>query len=67
MRYPTGPSLIIIGYLVDSTTPVPLKVDGQTPRGTGLTVVRWIYPLPLVEEQIVASSLDGRSGRNRRR
>ncbi len=38
--------------------PVPLLVDGETPRSEGLTVVRLIYPLPLVEERIVPDSDD---------
>ena len=63
----TRPTLIIIGYLENSPTPVPLRVDGQAPRSTGLTVLRWVYPLPLVEEEVVASSLDSPSSRNRRR
>ena len=49
----TRPCLIIIGYLDGSETPVPFLVDGKTPRSEGLTVVRWIYPLPLVETQII--------------
>jgi hypothetical protein len=63
----TRPCLIIIGYLEDSPTPVPLRVDGETPRGTGLTVVRWVYPLPMVDQEVVASSLDRPVPRNRRR
>ena len=51
----TRPCLIIIGYLDASETPVPILVDGKTPRSEGLTVLRWIYPLPLVETQIVAN------------
>ncbi len=50
----TRPCLIIIGYLDASETPVPLLVDGETPRSEGLTIVRWMYPLPLVETRIVA-------------
>jgi hypothetical protein len=50
----TRPCLIIIGYLDASEIPIPLLVDGETPRSEGLTVVRWIYPLPLVETRIVA-------------
>ena len=57
----TRPCLIIIGYLDGSQTPVPLLVDGKTPRSEGLTVVRWIYPLPLVETQIVADPVTTRS------
>ncbi len=48
----TRPCLIIIGYLEDSPCPVPLRVDGKAPKSEGLTVVRWIYPLPLVEDEL---------------
>ncbi|UCD74829.1 MAG: hypothetical protein JSV91_13710 [Phycisphaerales bacterium] len=45
------PCLIIIGYLRDSDLPIPLTVNGEPPRTTdSLTVVRWIYPLPLNED-----------------
>ena len=62
------PCLIVIGYVggdearrdedyeMAAETPVPLLVDGEKPRSEGLTVVRWIYPLPLVEERIVAEN-----------
>ena len=56
----TRPCLIIIGYLDASETPVPILVDGKTPRSEGLTVVRWIYPLPLVETEIVADPVPRR-------
>ena len=46
------PCLILIGYLEDSPTPVPIQVDGTTPRSNGLTIVRWIYPLPVDEDRI---------------
>ena len=55
----TRPCLIVIGYLENSSTPVPLKVDGKTPHSRGLTVVRWIYPLPLDDAKIIASSVGG--------
>ncbi len=46
------PCLIVIGYLEDSESPVPLLVDGKRPpNNDGLTVVRWIYPLPLDEDE----------------
>ena len=46
------PCLIIIGYLRDTDLPIPLTINGDSPRTTGgsLTVVRWIYPLPLNED-----------------
>ena len=56
----TRPCLIIIGYLDSSKMPVPLLVDGKTPRSEGLTVVRWIYPLPLDERQLVADPVSRR-------
>ncbi len=56
----TRPCLIIIGYLNASETPVPLLVDGKTPWSEGLTVLRWIYPLPLDETQLVADPLPRR-------
>jgi hypothetical protein len=49
----TRPCLIVIGYLDGAPTPVPLRVDGRPPAGDGLTVVRWVYPLPLDEAQVV--------------
>lgn len=46
------PCLIIIGLLEDSRCPIPLLIDGQPVEdNTGLTVVRWVYPLPLDEKQ----------------
>lgn len=42
----TSPCLLIIGYLENTPTPVPLTVDGRRPESDGLTVVRWICPLP---------------------
>jgi hypothetical protein len=49
----TRPCLIVFGYLDEAPTPVPLLVEGRTPASVGLTVVRWIYPLPLDEAQLV--------------
>ena len=42
------PCLIITGFLSDSRLPVPLVIDGETDafESTGLTMVRWILPLP---------------------
>ncbi len=42
----TSPCLILIGYLEGPPSPVPLLVNGEQPAGGGLTIVRWIYPLP---------------------
>jgi hypothetical protein len=48
----TRPCLIILGYLDDSELPIPLQVgpNGEKPASTGVTLVRWIYPLPLEED-----------------
>ncbi|MDY7107286.1 MAG: hypothetical protein SYC29_01490, partial [Planctomycetota bacterium] len=43
------PSLIVIGYLRESACPIPLRVAGRTVNSEGLTVVRWVHPLPLIE------------------
>jgi hypothetical protein len=51
----TRPCLIVIGVLENSSTPVPLRVDGRAPASDGLTVVRWIYPLPLDEAQFAGA------------
>ncbi len=47
------PCVIIIGYLEDSEIPVPVHVDGEAQSSEGLTMVRWIYPLPVEPESIV--------------
>ncbi|MCA9285323.1 MAG: hypothetical protein KDA22_08925 [Phycisphaerales bacterium] len=43
----TRPCLIVWGYLESSPSPVPVTVDGEPVPSEGLTVVRWICPLPL--------------------
>jgi hypothetical protein len=45
------PCLIVIGLLEDAPSPVPLRIDGETdiPVTNSMTVVRWVYPLPLNE------------------
>ncbi|MCH7571742.1 MAG: hypothetical protein IH891_02370 [Planctomycetes bacterium] len=51
----TRPCVIILGYLEDSPCPIPLRVDGKPPATApgSLTIVRWIYPLPLDEAKVV--------------
>ncbi len=49
------PCLILIGFLGDTPSPVPLLVDDEKPQSAGLTVVRWIYPLPVAEEELLYS------------
>jgi hypothetical protein len=50
------PCLIIIGSLHDSPTPLPVLVDGEPvaldSQSESVTIVRWIYPLPLDETQL---------------
>lgn len=47
------PCLIIMGTLRDSPSPLPFRVDGREPDvNSGLTVVRWVYPLPVDETRI---------------
>lgn len=43
------PCLLIIGYLNDSPCPVPIEIEGRRPESRGLTIVRVIVPLPIVE------------------
>jgi hypothetical protein len=50
------PCLIIIGSLHDSPMPLPVLVDGEPvaldSQSESVTIVRWIYPLPLDETQL---------------
>lgn len=41
------PCIILIGYIENSEIPYPLTVNGTPPVSSGLTMVRWIYPLPV--------------------
>ncbi len=48
-RWFTRPCIIILGMVgenVPQPAPVPLVVDGEHLETSGLTCVRWIYPLP---------------------
>ncbi len=57
------PCLIIIGYLKNSRCPIPLTVDGDEPANSnGLTMVRWIYPLPIDESEIAADAWEDDNG-----
>lgn len=46
------PALIITGYLENSELPIPLRVEGNEPQSTGLTMVRWVHPLPVDMEAL---------------
>ncbi len=45
----TRPCIIIMGRLENSPTPVPLRIEGSEQPSSGVTIVRWVYPLPLDE------------------
>ncbi len=44
-RWFTQPCVIVTGRFA-SETPAPLLVDGRTPPSSGVTMLRWVYPLP---------------------
>lgn len=46
------PCLVIVGYLRDSEMPAAATVDGESPPTAGLTVLRWILPLPALPEAV---------------
>jgi hypothetical protein len=48
----TRPCLIVIGQLQGTSSPIPLRVNGEAPEhdDESLTVVRWIVPLEVKEE-----------------
>lgn len=46
------PCLIVMGQLHNSKTPIPLRVDGKEVNSSGITFVRWIYPLPVEESEL---------------
>jgi hypothetical protein len=54
------PCIIVTGFLDNVPLPIPLQVDGETPRSDegSRVVVRWIYPLP-VDESIAFPIADG--------
>lgn len=50
-RWLTQPCVIVVGFVggdgsTPQASPVPLFVDGEAAPTRGLTLVRWIYPLP---------------------
>lgn len=44
------PCLLVTGFLPESACPIPLRAEGRPVRSEGLTMVRWILPLPLIPE-----------------
>jgi len=44
-RWFTQPCVIVTGRFA-SESPAPLVVDGRTPPSSGVTMLRWVYPLP---------------------
>ncbi len=51
-RWMTQPCLIVIGFTKDGPSPIPLTVDGERAPSDGLTMVRWVYPLPASPPEI---------------
>ena len=50
----TRPCLIIMGFVEEAPSPMPVLINGEPPENnSGLTMVRWIYPLPLEADEIV--------------
>lgn len=50
------PCVIIAGFMREEGSakmPIPLFVDGASPPASGVTVVRWICPLPLQDDLVV--------------
>ncbi len=45
----TRPCLIVMGFLEDKPTPVPVTINGATVGSTGTTLFRWICPLDSVD------------------
>ncbi|MBL9121625.1 MAG: hypothetical protein JNL80_17085 [Phycisphaerae bacterium] len=41
----TRPCIIVMGFLEDAPTPVPLTIDGDEVASEGTTMYRWILPL----------------------
>ena len=51
------PCLIVIGYLENSETPLPIRIRGERPNSNGTTVVRWIKPLEVDIREVVPEPL----------
>lgn len=56
------PSLVVIGYLRDAPMPAAPSIDGTVPPSEGLTVVRWILPLPSVAEALPPPAAEASEG-----
>jgi hypothetical protein len=41
----TRPCIIVMGFLENAPTPVPIEVEGEPVGSSGTTLIRWIYPL----------------------
>jgi hypothetical protein len=68
-RWFTQPCIIVIGFLGEegqtgADSPVPLFVDGEAVPNKGLTMVRWVYPLPASPPGVKA--FETQIGRNQR-
>ncbi|MFO0875235.1 MAG: hypothetical protein U0575_14860 [Phycisphaerales bacterium] len=49
------PCVMVIGLLREerAVPPMPLTVDGERPPASGVTIVRWVMPLPLAADFVV--------------
>lgn len=57
----TRPCLIVMGFVKSGPSPVPIRIDGEAPENnSGLTMIRWIHPLPLVEDEVPQDSREPR-------
>lgn len=45
-RWFTQPCIIVLGFVREAPSPVPLTADGDALSTRGLTMIRWVYPLP---------------------
>jgi hypothetical protein len=63
-RWFTQPCVIVLGTLDNAACPTPIRVNGKPIEANGLTVIRWIYPLPenplqIEPDEDLTSPIDG--------
>lgn len=56
----TRPCVIVVGWLQNSEVPVSIEADGDPVESEGLTMIRWIFPLP-IEERIAFKNVQEES------
>ena len=53
----TRPCVIVMGVVSGASCPVPVRIDGEPADvDKGKTIVRWVYPLSLTEQETVPSA-----------